>query len=198
MKEKLLNIFKKENLKAFFFSFIWLGIILFVIDLVSKQIVKNNMYLGQEIWLIPSFLEIHYIQNNGMAFGIDFGDGLTNAIVFIAISVIGAILLIFIFVKYYKRFNNLAKIALMLMITGTIGNLVDRAFYIDEAGNHFVVDFIGFFGTNGFPRFNVADSCLVIGCILLAVYFIIDEIKNDLKIKKEKDALKENNNKENE
>lgn len=195
MKQKLLNLFKKENLKAFFYSFIWLGVVLFVIDLVSKQIIKNNMYVGQEIWLIPSFLEIHYVQNNGMAFGIDFGDALTNAIVFIAISIIGTILLVFIFVKFYKKFTLLGRCALMLMITGTVGNLIDRAFYVDEAGNHYVVDFIGFFGTNGFPRFNVADSCLVIGCIMLAIYFIIDEIKNDMKLKKEKE-IKEIENKE--
>ena len=194
MKQKILNLFKKENLTKFFFSFVWLALLLFVIDIVSKQIVKNIMYVGQEIWFIPSFLEIHYVQNNGMAFGINFNDVTTNTIVFILISLIGLALLIFVYAKYYKRFNGVAKAALMLMISGTFGNLVDRAFYVDPiTGEHFVVDFIGFFGTNGFPRFNVADSCLVIGVFMLMIYFIYDEIKNDVRLKKEKEAEKNNN-----
>ena len=186
MKQKILNLFKKENLLKFFFSFTWLAVLLFVIDIVSKQIVKNNMYVGQEIWLIPSFLEIHYVQNNGMAFGINFNDVSTNTIVFILISVIGLIALTFIYIKNYKKFSSVAKAALMLMISGTFGNLIDRAFYVEPTtGEHFVVDFIGFFGTNGFPRFNIADSCLVIGVFMLMIYFIVDEIKNDARLKKE-------------
>ena len=73
-----------------------------------------------------------------------------------------------------------------MVFTGAFGNLIDRAFYVNETtGTHFVVDFIGFFGTNGFPRFNVADSCLVVGVFMLMIYFLIDEIKNDIRLKKE-------------
>lgn len=208
MKEKIMNFFTKENfknmfskegMKKFFFSFVWLAILLFVIDIVSKQIVKNNMTVGQEIWLIPSFLEIHYVQNVGMAFGVNFNDHLTNSIVFILVSVIGFILLTFVYIKYFKKFGLVAKAALMLMISGCFGNLIDRAFYTTSTGEHFVVDFIGFFGTNGFPRFNVADSCLVIGCFMLAIYFIIDEIKNDARLKKvQVEEKKEENTNENE
>ena len=194
MKEKIKNIFTKENLTKFFYSFIWLGVLLFVIDIISKQIIKNNMTPGQEIWLIPNFLEIHYVQNIGMAFGINFNDITTNTVIFILVSVLGLALLLFIFIKYYNKFSKFARASLMLMISGTFGNLIDRAFYVAEDGTHFVVDFIGFFGTNGFPRFNVADSCLVIGCIMLAVYYIIDEIKNDARLKKANTEDKNNNN----
>jgi signal peptidase II len=173
LKEKII-----KGLKWFFYSFIWLGVLLFVLDIVSKQIVKNNMNVGDEIWLIPNFLEIHYIQNNGMAFGLDTGDKLANAIIFISVSIIGTIALTFALIKLWKKSGLLVRSALILMLTGCVGNLIDRSFYVDAAGNHYVVDFIGFFGTNGFPRFNVADSCLVIGTIMLILYLVLAEIKD--------------------
>ena len=173
LKDKIIRA-----LKWFFYSFIWLGVLLFVLDIVSKQIVKNNMNPGDNIWIIENFFEIQYVQNNGMAFGLDTGDKTANAIIFISVSVIGAAVLAFFLVKLWKKSGLLVRAALMLMLSGCIGNLVDRAFYVDAAGNHYVVDFIGFFGHPGFPRFNIADSCLVIGTFMLIIYLVIAEIKD--------------------
>ena len=171
-----------------FGSFIWLGALMFVLDFVSKQVVLNNMAITDNIQLIPNFLSINYIINDGMAFGIDFRNAVLNRVMFAVISVIGAAILIAIYTHKYKEKNNFVKISLMLMISGCIGNLIDRAFYSAEylgADTNGVVDFIGFkFGSYDFPRFNVADSCLVIGTILLIIWLFISEIK-DLKLKKE-------------
>jgi len=189
------NIFTKENivkaLKWFFFSFIWLGVLLFILDIVSKQHIMKYVALNdwsKRISLIPwnganagNFLAITYIQNNGMAFGINFHNAIANAVFFISISIIGAGLITFFYVKYFKKTNKIIKSALILMLAGCIGNLIDRAFYVDANGNHFVVDFIAFFGENGFPRFNIADSCLVIGCFMLLIYFIVIEVKDGMK-----------------
>lgn len=174
----------KPALRWFFFSFIWLAVLMFILDIVTKQIVKNTMSVGQEIVWIPNFLSIHYVQNPGMAFGIELNDPTANAIFFIAISLIGAIALIFIAVKYWKKIKALPKAALMLMISGTIGNLIDRAFYVNPDGSHFVVDWIGFFGSDGFARFNFADASLVVGALILIVYLIVVEIKEETKKKK--------------
>lgn len=174
-----------------FKSFIWLGVLLFILDFVSKQIVRLNMTVGDEqIWLIPNFLSIDYVINNGMAFGIDFRNNLVNRVMFPIISVIGAGILIPIYVINYKKLNSFTKASLMLMISGCLGNFIDRAFYTKEylnADTNGVIDFIGFtFGKYNFPRFNVADSCLVIGTIMLAVYLLVMEIK-EMKLKENKE-----------
>ncbi len=165
-------------LKWFWYSFAWLFVLMFIIDIVSKQLVKNLMTVGQEIVLIPNFLSIHYVQNNGMAFGIDFDSQTVNTVFFICVSIIGFILIAGVMYYYRKQMNRITYASGMLMLAGCFGNLIDRAFYVDELGNHYVVDFIGFFGSNGFARFNVADSCLVIGVIMLMVYFIVTEVKD--------------------
>ncbi len=188
----------KNKLKWFFTSFIWLGILLFVLDVISKQIVKNNMNVYDTIWIIPNFLDIQYVHNSGMAFGLNTGNPVANAVIFIAISLIGTAILLFVLIKYWKKLNMFTRASIMLMLTGCVGNLIDRAFYIDANGAHYVVDFIGVeFGSWSFPRFNVADSCLVIGVIMLVIYFIYQEIQNNKK-EREKEKLttvkKEENN----
>lgn len=189
--------FTKENivisLKWFFFSFIWLAILLFIIDIISKQIVKNNMYVGETISLIPNFLSIQYVQNIGMAWGFNFAEQtnyLINSIILISVSTIGTIAICIVYWKFYKKLNGVGKAALMLMLAGTFGNLIDRAFYVDpEKGFHFVVDFIAFdFGSYQFPRFNVADSCLVIGTLMLIIYLFIVDFKAELAKKKNNQA----------
>lgn len=175
----------RPALRWFFFSFIWLGVLMFIIDIVTKQIVKNTMSVGQEIVWIPNFLSIHYVQNSGMAFGIELNDSTANAIFFIIVSIIGAAVLIGITIKYWKKLKALPRAALMLMISGTIGNLIDRAFYVEADGKtHFVVDWIGFFGNPGFARFNIADACLTVGALILIVYLIVIEIIEETKKKK--------------
>lgn len=184
-KSKLLKVLK---FIISFGSFIWLGLLIFVVDLVSKQIILNNMSVGDSISLIPNFLSINYVINDGMAFGIDFRNAILNRVMFAIISVIGAAILIGAYSYKYKTKTTLVKISLMLMIAGCLGNLIDRAFYSAEYLGHTtngVVDFIGFrFGTYDFPRFNVADSSLVIGTLLLIVWLILSEAK-ELKTKKE-------------
>ena len=182
--EKLLKVLK---VVISFSSFVWLAVLLFVVDIVSKQIVLHNMVPGQMIELIPNFLSINYVVNDGMAFGIDFRDETLNRVMFAVISVIGMIILVGAFSYKYSAKTKLVKASMMLMISGCFGNLIDRAFYSAEylnADTNGVVDFIGFkFGTYEFPRFNVADSCLVIGVILLVVWLAIAEVK-ELKNKK--------------
>lgn len=174
----------KAKIKAvvswIFKSFIWLAVLLLILDFVSKQIIRLNMRVGENIDLIPGFLSINYVINDGMAFGISFRSDAVNRVMFPIISVIGAAILIPIYVVNFKKLTGIAKASLMLMISGCLGNFIDRAFYSAEylnASTHGVIDFIGFrFGTYDFPRFNVADSCLVIGTIMLAIYLLVLEI----------------------
>ncbi len=146
------------------------------IDLISKAIVEATTYHGQVIVLIPNFLNICNVHNKNAAFGADW---LANAlgevgarVVFCILSIAAAIVFAIILVKH-RGGHKLMRISLALLIAGALGNCYDRIFI------GFVRDFIQFvyfgltiFGSKTFYVFNIADACLVIGVILMIVFFI--------------------------
>ncbi len=166
----------------------FIGVLLLVaLDQITKLLVKGfsiggitipGMQLYESIPVLGDFLRITYVENPGMAFGIEFGEGkifLTFLSIAIAIAVFW----------YLWRLDDSApvvlKIALMLILAGAIGNLIDRIFYgvlFGEAPLFYgkVVDFIDvefpdftLFGKHftRWPVFNIADSCVTIGILLL-------------------------------
>ena len=187
MKEFLKKI-SANTWKIILFSA--LATLLLVFDFVTKQVVLHNMDVGDVIKIIPGFFYFQYVINDGMAFGLNFntaGWEVANRIIFISVSVIGTGVITFIFTRIFKKTNKYVIAALALMLAGCVGNLIDRIFYSKAYLSSFasnvetygVVDFIAFdFGSYSFPRFNIADSCLVIGVIMLLIYFIIEEIKD--------------------
>lgn len=138
--------------------YILIGMALVIIDQVIKYMVNINMILGQSYPLIEDFLYITYVKNTGIAFGLFKNN---NIFMIILISIIILILLYF----YNKEKNKVfsLNIAITLLISGAVGNLVDRIYY------GFIVDYIDF---TFWPAFNLADSLIVIGSITLAVYLI--------------------------
>lgn len=181
LKDKLLGY-----LKWFFFSFIWLGILLLVLDIVTKQIFVSYFKTHSEpIVLIPGFLQINYKINNAAAFGIGFNEASTNRVIYCIVASLGFILIVGFYAWKYKTLNKYVRACLMMMAVGAIGNLIDRLFYsasflsnlldsTDHAGG--VVDWIDFCGIWAFI-FNIADSAVVIGTIMLIVYLIVDEVR---------------------
>lgn len=203
---------KKENkflkwLKWFFFSFIWLGVLMLVIDLVSKLLIVNyfNTHMN-DIVIIPNFLQLIYVTNSKSAFGLGLNQPMAHRIIFIIIALVGAGVAIGFYVWKFKSLKAIVKACLMLIAVGALGNMIDRIFYtksfltndylisvmgIDEIHDGAVVDWIDFcFNRNlwNYP-FNIADSCVVVGTIMLIVYLIVDEIK--LAVKKHKEEVKE-------
>ncbi len=171
------------GLKWFFHSYIWIFVIFFVIDLVTKLVIVNNMTVGQSIVLIGTaekpFLQITYGINEKAAFGFGFDSAIANRITYCIVAFLGAGALIALYVISFKKLTSFIKACLMLMLVGALGNLVDRLFYTPSflgAPNNGVVDWIDFAGIWPFV-FNIADSCVVVGAIMLIVYFIIDEVK---------------------
>lgn len=188
MKDKIVF-----GLKWFFRSFIWLGILLLVIDIVTKNVViANKEYItslpDSRLVLIPNFLAITYTVNRNAAFGVGVGSDLANRIVYIVIAVLAIGALTFLYVKKFKKLNLFYRACLNLVLVGALGNLIDRIFftssYLGVMGEPGVVDWIDFFGIWKFV-FNIADCCIVIGVIMLIIYLIVDEVKTSKKKKKE-------------
>jgi signal peptidase II len=144
-----------------------------VADRVTKTIVTENLVLS-ETWdpparIINRFASITYTTNTGAAFGLFPDQGVLFVV--IACVVIAAIIL------YYRQLsegNVLARVALGLMLAGTLGNLIDRL------RQGYVVDFIdfNFWPLQNWPVFNLADSAIVVGVGLLALTMLKEETKN--------------------
>ena len=146
-----------------------LSIIFIIIDQVSKIIVVNNLTNNKSIEVIKSFFYLTYTNNKGAAFSILTGRRIL--LILVALIVIGVLI-------YYVRKNKIEgkvnKIALSLVIGGSIGNLIDRIL------RGAVIDFIDIkiFGYN-FPIFNLADTFIVIGVFLLIIEMFRKEHRND-------------------
>jgi signal peptidase II len=135
--------------------------LVFAADQLSKAVVMATMRPGDSIPLIPPVLDLHYITNRGVAFGLfaHFGDA------FIPV----AIVIMAIIVAYYRGLRTRRlwlRTALGMQLGGALGNLLDRLRYgsvVDFLDFH--IDAINF----RWPVFNLADSAIVIGVgILLA------------------------------
>ena len=146
---------KKPYIIAFFF---------FLIDLGSKQLINHLMKVGDSIKVINNFFYITYTENKGAAWSI-----LEDKRILLLII---TVFVLFLINKYMNK-EELSKIedfTYGMIIGGIIGNLFDRVFY----GS--VVDFLDFkiFGYD-YPVFNLADSFIVIGIILLMIISIRGE-----------------------
>ncbi|MCL6571798.1 MAG: signal peptidase II [Bacillus sp. (in: Bacteria)] len=142
-------------------------IALFVIllDQITKWFIVNNMYLGENITIIDNFLYITSHRNRGAAWGILQG----QMWLFYVITVIVIIGIMYYLYKETKG-KWLLGVSLGLILGGAIGNFIDRVIHKE------VVDFIHTFIFNyNFPVFNIADSALVIGVILLMIQFLLEE-----------------------
>ena len=205
--------FSKEGLKKFYFSFAWLIVVMIAADLISKWSVQNSLVLNQSVALIPNFLNVTLVHNLGAAFSLGANGELGWRIVWILVSITMSVLISFFYIKKFKELRTWTKAALALIIAGAVGNMIDRCFYWNAiVGFDGVIDWIDFqFGTWHFATFNLADSSLVIGVIILIIIVIVDSIKEykekakageyelkpqDYKKKMEEEKSAETNNKE--
>ncbi len=127
-------------------------------DQLSKMWIRSNLVVGHSL-PETGFFRIIHIHNTGAAFGLFQGHSF--ALTIVALVGIAVILLYALFI--YRHFpisdNRLGKSALGLVLGGTVGNLIDRL----HLG--YVTDFID---VGVWPAFNVADSAIVVGVIILA------------------------------
>ena len=139
-----------------------LSTLLMFIDQLIKYFVIHNLELYKSVKLIPNFFYITFVKNDGAAFSILSG----NRWLLIAIGIIALMLMIKLIVMD-KKITKLDVVSYSLVIGGILGNLVDRVLY----GN--VIDYLDFylFGYNA-PVFNFADSCIVIGAIIIICVLI--------------------------
>ena len=134
-----------------------------LLDYVTKIWAIGTLKGQPDITVIEGFFDFSYLENRGAAFGIFQGRVYLLAFVTIIIMVV-----LFVMYQKTKKKTKLLTISTALIMTGAIGNLIDRLRY------GFVVDFISWHWKNTyyFPTFNVADICITVGTGLLILYII--------------------------
>lgn len=140
-----------------------LTLLVVLLDYITKRIVSGNMVLYQSIPVIKGVFNITYVKNTGASFGMMAG----ARWFFVAVTVILIAAVIYYAVKN-KITDKLFLVSASFVVGGGIGNLIDRI----ETGA--VVDFFDFCLIN-FAIFNVADCFVVVGVILMAIYYIKEE-----------------------
>jgi signal peptidase II len=162
-----------------------------ILDQVTKLWVKGftlplvnyyhqGMQLGQSIPVIGDFLRLTFVENPGMAFGIDIGGRL-----FLTIFSFAASIGIFYYIYHLRKEPIIIRLTLAMILGGAIGNLIDRIFYGVIFGEESlfygkVVDFIDvdFFHIdvfaihmNRFAIFNIADASVTTGIVLMLLFY---------------------------
>ncbi len=159
--------------------YLWIVPLLVVIDQVTKLLIKGVPFLGIHGYplgysteFIGDLVRITYIENPGIAFGLHIPE---MKIFFSLFSIVAAVAIYIYLKRKHTLMTPLERFALLLIMSGAIGNLIDRCFYgvlYGEAALFYgkVVDFIDCgIGESRFYIFNIADSCVSVGVTLLAI-----------------------------
>ena len=146
---------------------IFFSLALISIDQTIKTVVCKYLY-NKDLSVIKGFLNLTYVENTGGAFGI----GAKSTIIFIIFTIVLVAVLIGVLIKKRNEISNLKSISIILIISGGIGNLIDRIF------RGYVIDYIDINELFTYPMFNFADICVVIGCIILAISIIFERGKD--------------------
>ncbi len=148
-------------------KYILIFTILVLADLITKFFVKNLFVLNQLV-KINKFLDIAYIQNFGVSFGL-----LSGIVSYWFLIIIGLIVVLFILYLMAISKKKLEKIAYFIIIAGAISNILDRSI------NTYVVDFIlVHYESYYWPAFNFADIYITIGIIVLIISFFTKSEEN--------------------
>lgn len=103
--------------------------LILLIDQVVKFWVKLNFTLGEELFLIGDWCRLHFIENEGMAFGMSFGEEIGKLILTLFRIVAATLIFLYLRSLIIKKESNLIVYAFALIFAGAVGNIIDSLFY---------------------------------------------------------------------
>lgn len=188
----------------------YVSVLIVLLDQITKLLVKggtipllnikvDGMHYGQSLNVIGDFFQITFVENPGLAFGIDVND---TSKLFLSIFSLLASIGIFYYLYKSKDQKLIVRLSLAFILGGAIGNLIDRTFYgliydyapifYGKVVDFFNVDFFDFtiFGRTyeRWPIFNIADASVTIGVILLIIFHkspVEKKVETDIQINEE-------------
>lgn len=167
---------------------LYITVFIIVLDQVTKYLIKTSMHLNESIPILNDFLRLTYIENTGMAFGIQFGENL-----FFTIFAVIASIVILVYMLRMKGEHLIARLAVAVILGGAIGNLSDRIIhggvvdfidceFFDIHIPAFKLLFIHFPGyiLDRWPVYNVADIAVTTGMVLLLIFVLWYDKKEEI------------------
>ena len=158
----------KRNLIIFILG----AIVVIALDQITKAAITEKLFMYPSYKIIDGFFSLVYVTNPGAAFGfLARAPEIFRYLFFTGITVL-AILLIIYYIMKSKQETLLIVISLALIFGGAVGNLIDRIRF------GAVVDFLDFYiGTWHWPAFNVADSAISVGAVLMIWKMLVNRRK---------------------
>lgn len=158
-----------------------LTVVVVVLDQITKMLVVNNIQpytIGASFF--GDFLRIIHVSNTGVAFSV--GATWSETLRRLCFSLLPLIIIGIVMAIYFRNneWTKLQRWAIMGIVGGGLGNLIDRFFRAEGVIDFIDIKFYGLFEMQRWPTFNIADSAVVICGILLLISFIIS-IKEDKK-----------------
>ncbi|MEX1201034.1 MAG: signal peptidase II [Methylophaga sp.] len=143
-------------------KYLWLSLVIIIADQISKTVMVNWLDLYETVPVMP-FFNLTLARNSGAAFSFLAGAGGWQRWFFVVLAaVISSVLIIW--MRRLAQTAKLEAISLALIIGGAIGNVIDRLIY------GYVIDFLDVYaGSYHWPAFNVADSAICVGAVLLII-----------------------------
>lgn len=143
------------------------GSVVVFLDQLTKLLVVKFLPLHSSVAVIPGFFNLVHVRNTGAAFSFLAGGYSTwRQVFFVTVSMVGMAVILYIY-QGLKRDDRWARSSLALIFGGALGNLIDRL----RLGE--VVDFLDVYvGSYHWPAFNVADSAISIGAVLLLLFLL--------------------------
>jgi signal peptidase II len=139
---------------------LWLSLVVIVLDQASKQFAESVLTLYQSVEVLP-FFDFTLLYNKGAAFSFLSDQGGWQRWFFIVLAIVVCVVLVG-WLWRLKREEQWVAVALSLIIGGAIGNVIDRILFGQ------VIDFLHFhYQQHYFPAFNVADSAITLGVIIM-------------------------------
>lgn len=165
-----------------------LAVLVVILDQISKILVMRNIPLytiGASFF--GDFLRIIHVANTGVAFSV--GATWSETARRFLFSLIPLIVIGIVIAIYFRNetWTKLQRWAIMGIVGGGLGNLIDRFFRAEGVVDFIDVKFYGLFGMERWPTFNIADSAVVVCGIILIVSFIVTYIKESKEEKENTD-----------
>ena len=149
------NLFNNKFNSSLFFLFLFLVIL----DQITKALVINFFDLYESVPLF-TFVNLTFVVNYGFAFGLLNNPSLNQ----IVVSIVILLIISYFLYLLVKTQDKVFQFTLTLILSGALGNFLDRIF------RGFVIDFIDIYiGKHHWPAFNIADSCITLGFVVLMI-----------------------------
>ena len=156
-----------DTVKNSLAQWLWITLLVILLDQATKLVADAYLFYQQPVPIMPLF-NLTLVYNKGAAFSFLSDAGGWQRWFFIVISLTISIVLV-IWIGRLERSQRLQTVSIALILGGALGNLIDRSIY------GYVIDFIDvYYQQYHWPAFNIADSAIFVGAILL----ILDSLKN--------------------